>query len=516
MRKFFVMLSAIAVLSWFQSEPAIPQKITFRRPSSTLLPLEAGKNVQVRVNGNWATGDIPTADHATFTTGSEAWREFLMVAHGSRIRQSGDVEKIVIAWGSTKPDTITVKFWRWVVGSKYALVGITQNLSGDLTVSDTTTVVLSPRIAVAQGDYYSIHVANGAAGSNRKLPNSFVDNGASAGPPGEVPVLSGGENHNYGMFFTRPASSAFPSGNYHWGNQGQGDSQWLQGEYIPVEFYMKAPQVVILGASIITGHNEHYSFFENRPNDSTGTEGLVGFILNDSSTTAMDSMPAWYICGTQVLDVSTTWPYTALVPDSLDNVHGDLGYAADVTGWTYQNMGKGSDTAATLLNTITRRMTAISPRLAFIGVGSADVDGDIAVSAHVASMTEIMDTLDAHSVIGVFRGIVPRTKWVSGDTHTQRGAKHDSVIAYNRAVRATIDNYQGANLTQMFYVPVYHVLGERDPDRIPSGPSGNNYSNLITRIANTDTIHLNSRGAMLMSEMLIRALRRPSLARPVD
>jgi hypothetical protein len=84
---------------------------------------------------------------------------------------------------------------------------------------------------------------------------------------------------------------------------------------------------------------------------------------------------------------------------------------------------------------------------------------------------------------------------------------YDSVDAYNRAVRAAVENYNGANSTQMIYVPVYHVLGIDDPNSTVN--SGNDYRLLRPRLANADTIHLESRGAKLMSEVLLKALRRP-------
>jgi hypothetical protein len=400
-------------------EISFPQSIG----GGELMPLALGKPNLVRVNGNWNdAGDLPTdANVHSYTSGEEAWREYFMMAHASRIRQTGNIKKLIIGWPASKPDTVIVKFWRWKTGSQFNLVGATQNLSPDINTIDTTTIVLSPPVAVAIGDYYSIHVSTGGGGTG--FPNEFLDSGASAGPPGNEKMKNGSKA---GMYFARPEASGFPQGTYTWGNTGQGASTWLKGGYVPVEFYMKAPQVVMLGASIITGHNEHRSFWENVDYDSigAGTTGSATFVRNDSSTTALDSMPAFYICGTQVLDVSTTWPYSLLKPVADASIQGNLGYSANYTGWTYQNMGRGSDTAASLKNTITRRMTNLHPRLAFIGVGSADVATDIGVAAHVADMEVIMDSLDAHNVIGVFRGIVPRTKWGGGLTIAQKVAKH--------------------------------------------------------------------------------------------
>lgn len=484
-------------------EISFPQSIG----GGELMPLALGKPNVVRVNGNWRdAGDLPTGA-GSFASGNEDFREFLMVAHGSRIRQTGDIRKLIMAWSSTKPDTIIVKFWRWIVGSKYALVGATQNLSADLATGDTTTVIVDPPVAVAIGDYYSLHIANGAAAIDRGLAESFFDNGASPGPPGnEAPPDPASGNHKYGMFFVESDNAAFPSGNYHWGDQGEGAFSWLEGEYIPIEFYMKAPQVVMLGASIMTGHNEHRSFWENRSNDSTGAEGSTAFILNDSTSTAMDSMPAFYINGSQVLDVSTAFPYSLLRPVA----DATVGYLANYTGWSFQNMGKSSDTAATLLTTFPQRCGELHPRLAFIGVGSADVNNGITPDAHATTMSVLMDSLDSHNIIGVFRGIVPRTVWNPGDAVAVEIAKNDTVDVYNKIVADVVRNHPttSANGTQMFYVPVYHKLGKDNPNSWPN-TIRNDYHDLITAYANTDTIHLNSFGAKRMSEELTKALRRP-------
>ena len=502
---FATLMTMVLLFSW--SEQATSQKISFIK-TSTGLVLAAEKPDTVRCNGNWASSQLKTTNHPLFNTGTEAFREFFMMAHGSRIRTSNPIVQIRMAHGTgVVEDTITIKAWRHVFASYYNLVWTSENIAPSMVASSVQTHdLVTTLVGHTNGDHYSVHYGGGNA---RSLPAPFEDFGATPDPEGNESMKPG----QAGMLFARPTNSAYPKGTYNWANTKQSGSTWLEHEYIPVEFYCSpAPQVVILGASIITGHNEHRSFWENAFFDSTGTQGASNFLINDSSSTALDSTPAWYIMGTGVRDSTgakgwfdgvvgamNTWPWPQLTPTT------------NYMGWSYQNMGRGSDQSHTLLASIVQRCLDLKPRAAFIGVGSADANFSKTVADHVDQMTEVMDSLDAHNIIGVFRGIVPRTKWTGGDDVATRAAKADTVEAYNRAIEALAINYVGANGTKMLYAPVYQVLGRDDPIAPASAfnNSGNDYRLLITLYQNTDSIHLNGAGAKKMSEAIIEGLRRP-------
>jgi hypothetical protein len=462
--------------------------------------LKPGKPNLVRVNGNWAD---PPLGFYQFSSGTEDWRVFLQLAHPTRLRQSGWIEKVRFAWATTKPDTIRFQIWRHVVGSKFAYVSSTENLAPSVVVNTINEITLANPIWGGLGDYYAVLVGNGHIGNDNKAIAAAFSDIPGDEPPGNesMPARGATNRKQAAIFWARATQSSYPKGLYNWGNNGT-TGPFLSTEYIPVEFYMRAPQVVMLGASIITGHNEHRSFWENTQYDSIGTPGTAAFIANDTAATAMDSMPAYYICGTQVYDhvegATEAWPWSFKKPDT------------DYTGWTFQNMGKSSDTATTLLNTFTQRFTNLHARAAFVGVGSADVNFTTAVTVHVAKIVELCDSFDSHLAHGFFRGIVPRTVWNPGDDVPTEIAKNDTVNMYNKAVAAAIRNHHetSANGTRMFYIPVYHRLGKDNPNAWSSTPQ-DDYHDLVTLYANTDTIHLNATGAKRMAIELLRRLKMP-------
>lgn len=92
---------------------------------------------------------------------------------------------------------------------------------------------------------------------------------------------------------------------------------------VPIELYMTAPQAVFIGDSIIAGHHNHYSFIE---------------------TTA-----------------------TTNIASTIESQFGDL------TSYTYQNMGIGSQTTSDIVERFTADVVNLKPRVAVMEGGVNDI-----------------------------------------------------------------------------------------------------------------------------------------------
>ncbi|MCD6298916.1 MAG: hypothetical protein J7M30_17370 [Deltaproteobacteria bacterium] len=159
-----------------------------------------------------------------------------------------------------------------------------------------------------------------------------------------------------------------PSENdYNW--EGQGG---ISGSLVPIELYMQAPQVVFIGDSIMAGHPNHYTFLE-----STATTNIASTIEKQF---------------------------------------------ANLTSYTYQNMGAGSETTAQIGARFTADVVDLKPRVAVIEGGVNDVSGgSITKTTFLNNWTTMLDACDANNIVPIVLLILP---WTNG-TNPQMQTRDD-------------------------------------------------------------------------------------------
>lgn len=443
------------------------QEISFpqSRGGGVLTPIGLGKVNLVRVNGAWSTLD---EDNTLFwTMGNDASREMLNLAHETRIRMTGNIEQIEIKHPNAEPqDTIIVKFWRHQAGTVYRLVGISENLASggpgvgwpartDTIVRDaTTTITLNTPIHVKRGDLHSIRYAE-ITTNNRAL--AFSDN---------VTYQNGSDSrtgHVGAIWYWAASDGAFPvpAGDFNW--ETQGHAVPVYHSVNRVNFYMKAPQVVIFGASINAGHNANWSFYEISELDSVAEDTWL-----DTSKVDLGSTIAFYL--------------------------------SSLTGWTYQNTAIGSETANIQLNDITERVTALHPRLVIMGTSSNDIDtSGTAVPLQVILdwHIEMFDTLNTRGIKMLYRPFIPRdnANWTLGNNR-----RADSLMtSLEIAVRE--------HACDCTWLELRSKLGLND-NASTARPPGNRWD-LNGTFDGGDNIHLNPTAHSLIADEIFERLSRP-------
>ena len=216
----------------------------------------------------------------------------------------------------------------------------------------------------------------------------------------------------------------------------------IPGAVVPIELYMQAPQSAFIGDSIIAGHPTHYSFLET------------------SSTTNIAS--------------------------TIENQFGGL------TGYTYQNMGVGSQTTAGISGRFTNDIVNLAPRIVAIEGGVNDIAGSVSKSTFLANWTSMLNAAQASSKITtiVVLKILP---WTNG-TNTQMQTRDD----WNNSLGALASGYSKAIVVDASsYVGQFRAGGDE----------GNLWN--IKAAYNQDGVHFNQAGHGQIAQAIADALPQP-------
>ncbi len=311
------------------------------------------------------------APYDTIATGSgnqsdgagASGRWYTTITNKYRIRQDGDIThaSIYIASGATV-DTFTIQVWR-KDGSTYDLVGESDNLADQITAGTTNFLTLdTPITDVLEGDYYGFHIDS----------------------PGTVTSLV---SKSLTSSTIRYSDSAPTSTNFAWDSQTS-----VATSAIPLEVYMTpAPQIVLIGDSIIAGHPAHYSFVEA------------------TSTTSL----------------SSTIPY----------------FLKTIGGYTYQNMGIGGQRTSQILARFSSDVIALKPRVVVLEGGVNDIaNGTVTQSQFLANMEDMLDAIEADEYIThVF--VLKILPWSNG-TNVQMQTRDD----WNDALATLVAGYSKAQI----------------------------------------------------------------------
>jgi lysophospholipase L1-like esterase/peptidoglycan hydrolase-like protein with peptidoglycan-binding domain len=172
----------------------------------------------------------------------------------------------------------------------------------------------------------------------------------------------------------------------------------LSGVVIPVELYMTAPQIAFIGDSIIAGHPAHYNFLET----------------------------------TATTDINST------IEKQFSNL----------TGYTYQNMGIGSQTTTNIATRFTADILNLKPRIVVIEGGVNDVAGSVEKATFISNWTSMLDAAQADSSITTIM-VIKILPWTNGSTiQMQTRDDWNSSLAtlaagYSKAIVVDASSYVG-------------------------------------------------------------------------
>ncbi len=209
---------------------------------------------------------------------------------------------------------------------------------------------------------------------------------------------------------------------------------------MPVELYTNpAPQAVFIGDSIIQGVPNNYSFL-----DPTNTTNLAASIE---------------------------------------------GKFKALTGYTYQNMGKGSDTTTIIKNRFTNDVINLHPRVAIIEGGVNDIHSSQSKSQFISNWTTMLEAAQASSSISKIL-VVKILPWTNGTT-VQNQTRDD----WNASLVNLAANYSKATI-----VDASSAVGQFRS----GGDSGNLWD--IQPAYSADGVHFTESGNARIAEVIANAL----------
>lgn len=319
---------------------------------------------------NWAQITDPASGTANWGSGGAASIWTLLHGHACRIRQTGDITRVKFYWAvSTNVSVMKVQVWREVRSNVFDLVGESRNLISELVAAQVNTLDLSP-IAVREGDYVGVALTVAGASDYQMLADA-----------------STGENLYYTL--TDPGVSAVA-----WESKTP-----VANLRIRLQVFGRAPHIVGIGDSIMTGGNGHRSFLQT----------------------------------TDVTDV---------------NAHITLA-VAEALGGVGQNMGFGSQTTTDLAARITTDCVNLRPRIAILQGGVNDISGGVIDQAtFLANWTTMLNACQAAGIEPVVCLIQP---WTAGTTEQMQtrdlwnAALAALAADYPDAVVVDFDSYVGTN-----------------------------------------------------------------------
>jgi lysophospholipase L1-like esterase len=185
-----------------------------------------------------------TSGSANFgPTGGQTSREWINVGHILRIRQTGTITQMAVYLPATTGITgFYLKIWR-ADGSNFDLVGTSSNLVSSLVSGTTSTISISPGIAVQEGDYIGGRVewSGGASVENfYAAPIALTTQGSLV------------EATIYSVDNTTPTTPG-----YNWTAQTATTSA-----AVIQSVYMAAPDLAMMGDSITSGYPTTISYID--------------------------------------------------------------------------------------------------------------------------------------------------------------------------------------------------------------------------------------------------------------
>jgi len=212
---------------------------------------------------------------------------------------------------------------------------------------------------------------------------------------------------------------------------------------LPIELYMTAPQAAFIGDSIIAGHPAHYSFLET------------------ATTTNINS--------------------------TIEKQFFDL------TGYTYQNMGIGSQYTSNISARFTADIINSKPKIAVIEGGVNDIAGAIEKSIFIANWTSMLDAAQASDYITTI--IVLKIMPWTGGTNAKMQTRDD----WNASLATLAAGYSKAIVVDTSsYVGEFRVGGD----------AGNLWN--IQAAYNADNVHFNQAGYGQIAQAIADSLPKPS------
>lgn len=211
----------------------------------------------------------------------------------------------------------------------------------------------------------------------------------------------------------------------------------LAGAVLPIEIYMQSPQTIFIGDSIIAGHPAHYSFLE-----ATAMTNIASTIEKQFS---------------------------------------------DLTGYSYQNMGIGSQTTSLIVTRFNADVVNLNPRVAILEGGVNDIALGVTKETFLSNWTTMLDACRDNDIIPI---VIPIMPWTSGSM-TQMTTRDD----WNTSLVALAQTYEDAIVADMSL-----AVGQYATD----GPEGNLWD--IKTAYNADGVHFNSTGHGAIAAVLAAAL----------
>lgn len=198
---------------------------------------------------------------------------------------------------------------------------------------------------------------------------------------------------------------------------------------VPIECHLQAPSLVHIGDSRVAGHPAHFAYTEST-------------ILSDISSTAASQLKS-------------------------------------INGFSYQNMGVGSQTSGNVDSRFAADVIALKPKAVVIEVGVNDVSVGVSQATFIANYTSILDQCAAEGITPI---IVKITPW-HGSTNTQAQTLDD----FNDALVSLAAAYPDA-----IVVDAAPQLGEERIGGSPTPPPGNLWNGAA--VYRADTVHWNADG----------------------
>jgi lysophospholipase L1-like esterase len=276
----------------------------------------------------------PSTGAGTLGADTDAFREYVTLGHAYRLQCSGLLTQIAVAGPTTTVgQSFFLRVWRKTEANRYLLVGTTGDLIGQITASQISTVAISPGILVEEGDFLGYRL-----------------DGTGVTP---WHALTGKASVSTAMLAAAtPATSGYP-----WESQTV-----TSGLVLPIDTYVSAPSLSLIGDSIVAGHPSHYSFME--ATDTTLRENCIEFSLRDR--------------------------FTLMV-----------------------NAGIGSQTTTQIAARFAADVVAQKPRYCLINGGVNDIGAAVATNTIVANWTAMVNAATAAGIIPILLLILP---WTNGTT----------------------------------------------------------------------------------------------------
>jgi lysophospholipase L1-like esterase len=162
--------------------------------------------------------------------------------------------------------------------------------------------------------------------------------------------------------------------------------------------------------------------------------------------------------------------------------------AADANNWTWQNMGRGSDTTSQMVARAQSDLFALKPRWAVLEGGSNDIYYNVPVATILTNYTALLTGCETNGIKGIVVGILP---WANGTA---------SQLTNVATVNAWLKNYCASNNAAHIFLPTYSAMGVGRADI-----GYTNYWSLMPGFSQ-DGVHLSTNGNARLGDIIRRAL----------